>query len=129
MVLNNIDDVFFMQKIQYQFLSSNIICISKLLLSQCSTRVSNEIGAKHPQRARLAILVVIIISISEGMMVGTVTILVRHVWGKLYSNEAEVIRYVTKMIPLLALSNFLDGFQCVLSGSHIFIKTPNRDSC
>jgi MATE family multidrug resistance protein len=58
----------------------------------------------------------IIVAISEGAAVGITTILVRNVWGKLYSNEEEVIRYVAKMMPLLALSDFLDGFQCVLSG-------------
>ena len=64
---------------------------------------------------------VVVVAIAEGAIVGTVTILVRHVWGKLYSNEAEVSRYVAKMMPLLALSDFLDGFQCVLSGTHRFI--------
>ncbi|KAK9276258.1 hypothetical protein L1049_005789 [Liquidambar formosana] len=63
------------------------------------------------------VCVVIVVAISEGAIVGATTILVRHVWGKLYSNEEEVIRYVDKMMPLLALSNFLDGFQCVLSGA------------
>lgn len=58
----------------------------------------------------------IIIAITEGATVGVTTVLVRHVWGKVYSNETEVIKYVAKMMPLLALSDFLDGFQCVLSG-------------
>lgn len=60
----------------------------------------------------------IVIAIVEGTTVGLVTILVRNVWGRLYSNEDEVIKYVAKMMPLLALSDFLDGFQCVLSGSY-----------
>lgn len=58
----------------------------------------------------------IIIALSEGTVVGISTILVRREWGKLYSNEEEVIKYVANMMPLLALSDFLDGFQCVLSG-------------
>lgn len=86
-------------------------------LSHCiSTRVSNELGAGHPQGARLALCVMIIIALSEGTVVGISTILVRREWGKLYSNEEEVIKYVANMMPLLALSDFLDGFQCVLSG-------------
>jgi MATE family multidrug resistance protein len=60
----------------------------------------------------------IIIALSEGAAVGITTILVRQVWGNLYSNEEEVITYVANMMPLLALSDFLDGFQCVLSGPH-----------
>ncbi|KAL0372673.1 UNVERIFIED_CONTAM: protein DETOXIFICATION 16 [Sesamum calycinum] len=82
-----------------------------------STRVSNELGAGNPQRARLAVCVAAAIATSEGVIVGTTTILVRHIWGRLYSNEDEVIKYVAKIMPLLALSDFLDGFQCVLSGA------------
>ncbi|WMV22847.1 hypothetical protein MTR67_016232 [Solanum verrucosum] len=82
-----------------------------------STRVSNELGAGRPQGARLALHVVVIVAISVGLIIASTTILVRFVWGKLYSNEEEVIKYVAKILPLLALSDFLDGFQCVLSGA------------
>ncbi|KAK3004058.1 hypothetical protein RJ639_019310 [Escallonia herrerae] len=50
-------------------------------------RVSNELDAGRPEGARLAVCVVVVIAILEGTIVGTTTILVRHVWGKLYSNE------------------------------------------
>lgn len=89
-----------------------------LICDNCSTRVSNELGAGRPQGARLAVSVMVIIAILEGILVAIITILVRRVWGKLYSNEQEVIQYVAQMMPLLALSDFLDGFQCVLSGSN-----------
>ncbi|GFP84707.1 mate efflux family protein dtx1 [Phtheirospermum japonicum] len=82
-----------------------------------STRVSNELGAGNAQRARLAVYVAAAIATTVGLIIGTVTILVRHVWGKVFNNDDEVIRYVAKIIPLLALSDFLDGFQCVLSGA------------
>ncbi|XP_031265320.1 protein DETOXIFICATION 16-like isoform X2 [Pistacia vera] len=94
-----------------------VYMISVGLGGAISTRVSNELGAGNSQGARLALRVMIIIAITEGATVGITTILVRHVWGKVYSNEAEVIKYVAKMMPLLALSDFLDGFQCVLSGA------------
>ncbi|KAA8532617.1 hypothetical protein F0562_032567 [Nyssa sinensis] len=94
-----------------------VYMISVGLGGAISTRVSNELGAGNPEGARLALCVVVMVAISEGAIVGASTILVRHVWGKLYSNEEEVIRYVAKMMPLLALSDFLDGFQCVLSGA------------
>ena len=51
-------------------------------------------------------------------MVAAITILVRHVWGRLYSDEDEVVNYVAKLMLLLAISDFLDGFQCVLSGNN-----------
>ncbi|KAL5972846.1 hypothetical protein ACLOJK_039652 [Asimina triloba] len=31
-------------------------------------------------------------------------------------NEEEVVKYVARMLPVLATSNFLDGVQCLLSG-------------
>ncbi|XP_028122093.1 protein DETOXIFICATION 16-like isoform X2 [Camellia sinensis] len=94
-----------------------VYMISVGLGGAISTRVSNELGAGCPQGARLAVCVVVVVAILEGTIVGTTTILVRHVWGKLFSNEEEVIRYIARMMPLLALSDFLDGFQCVLSGA------------
>ncbi|XP_062109982.1 protein DETOXIFICATION 17-like [Humulus lupulus] len=94
-----------------------VYMISVGLGGTISTRVSNELGAGQPQRARLALLVAIVVALSEGVCVGIVTILASPIWGKLFSNEKEVIQYVAKIMPLLALSDFLDGFQCVLSGA------------
>ncbi|PKI69401.1 hypothetical protein CRG98_010199 [Punica granatum] len=94
-----------------------VYMISVGLGGAISTRVSNELGAGRAKGARLALLVMVSIALTEGVIVGVTTILVRHVWGRLYSSEGEVIKYVAKMMPLLALSVFLDGFQCVLSGA------------
>ncbi|KAH6763068.1 MATE efflux family protein [Perilla frutescens var. hirtella] len=94
-----------------------VYMISVGLGGAVSTRVSNELGAGNAQGARLAVCAAAVIAASEGVIIGTGTILVRNVWGKLYSNEEEVIEYVAKILPLLALSDFLDGFQCVLSGA------------
>lgn len=81
-----------------------------------STRVSNELGAGRPQAARLAVRVVLALAVTEALVVGTTMVLVRGLWGYAYSNETEVVTYVGLMLPILALSNFLDGIQCVLSG-------------
>ncbi|KAI3856680.1 hypothetical protein MKX03_026805 [Papaver bracteatum] len=82
-----------------------------------STRVSNELGAGHPQAARLAVQVVFVVAVTEGILVGTIMILVRHIWGNAYSNEKEVVNYVAFMMPILAVSNFFDGLQAILSGT------------
>ncbi|KAI3942948.1 hypothetical protein MKW98_005460 [Papaver atlanticum] len=82
-----------------------------------STRVSNELGAGHPQAARLAVQVVFVVAVTEGILIGTIMILVRHIWGNAYSNEKEVVNYVAFMMPILAVSNFFDGLQAVLSGT------------
>ncbi|KAE9594319.1 putative multi antimicrobial extrusion protein [Lupinus albus] len=82
-----------------------------------STRVSNELGAGHPQVARLAVRVVFALVFVEAIVIGVVTILIRNIWGYAYSNEVEVVKHVAEMMPILAVSNFLDGFQGVLSGT------------
>ncbi|TKY61034.1 MATE efflux family protein 6 [Spatholobus suberectus] len=43
-------------------------------------------------------------------------ILLRNIWGHVYSNDKEVIRYLSVMMPILAISSFLDGIQSALSG-------------
>lgn len=85
-----------------------------------STRVSNELGAGHPEAARLAVRVVFVMALTEGILVGSVLILIRNIWGYAYSSEIEVVKYVAIMMPILAISNFLDGLQCVLSGFSAF---------
>ncbi|XP_057420421.1 protein DETOXIFICATION 16-like isoform X2 [Lotus japonicus] len=82
-----------------------------------STRISNELGGGHPLAANLAVYIVLVLALIEGSLVGTVMILMRYIWAYAYSNEAEVVEYVAIMLPILAVSNFLDGFQCVLSGT------------
>ncbi|XP_060670533.1 protein DETOXIFICATION 16-like [Ziziphus jujuba] len=80
-------------------------------------RVSNELGAGHPDAARLAVHVVLVVAITEGLLVGLVLILIQNIWGYAFSNELEVIKYVAIMMLILAVSNILDGLQCVLSGN------------
>lgn len=53
-------------------------------------------------------------------MVSLILILVRNVWGHLYTNEKEVVRYLAAIMPMLALFNFMDGLQGVLSGMIFF---------
>ncbi|EMS66052.1 MATE efflux family protein 7 [Triticum urartu] len=81
-----------------------------------SIRVSNELGAGNPQAARLSVLISGIMCLVEGLLVVIITVSVRDVWGYLYSNEEEIVKYVSIMMPILATSNFMDGIQCTLSG-------------
>ncbi|KAF5208095.1 Detoxification-like protein [Thalictrum thalictroides] len=96
---------------------SMIFMIPLGLSSAVSTRVSNELGAGRPQAARLSVCVTIFMFMILGLVVGSVMILVRREWGKCYSNEEEVVKYVATMVPILAASYLLDGIQSVLSGT------------
>ncbi|PKA63496.1 MATE efflux family protein 9 [Apostasia shenzhenica] len=85
--------------------------------SAVSIRVSNELGAGNSSTAHLSIRAVFLIVVIEGLTVAITTILVRDYLGYLFSNEEEVVRYVSAMMPVLATSNFFDGIQCSLSGT------------
>uniref|UniRef100_A0A7N0VBY9 Protein DETOXIFICATION n=1 Tax=Kalanchoe fedtschenkoi TaxID=63787 RepID=A0A7N0VBY9_KALFE len=101
------------------------ICLSSIstlysipygLGAAASTRVSNELGAGNPAAARLAVRAVVCLAVTETLIVSSTLLACRHVFGYLYSNEKEVIDYVTSMTPLICLSVIMDSIQGVLSG-------------
>ncbi|EOX99966.1 MATE efflux family protein isoform 1 [Theobroma cacao] len=81
-----------------------------------STRVSNELGAGNPQAARVAVYAGMFLAVLETLVVSGTLFASRHVFGYVYSNEKEVVDYVTTMAPLVCVSVILDSLQGVLSG-------------
>ncbi|GFZ15946.1 MATE efflux family protein [Actinidia rufa] len=81
-----------------------------------STRVSNELGAGNPQGARVAVFAVMFLAITETTIVSATLFACRRVFGYTFSNEKEVVDYVTAMAPLVCLSVIMDSLQGVLSG-------------
>lgn len=78
--------------------------------------MSNELGAGNAQAARVAVYAVMLIAVTETSIVSAVLFATRKVFGYTFSNEKEVVDYVTKMAPLVCLSVILDTFQGVLAG-------------
>ncbi|KAJ0985735.1 hypothetical protein J5N97_004091 [Dioscorea zingiberensis] len=81
-----------------------------------STRISNELGAGNSNAARLAVRVAMLITVTEAVAVSGTVFALRRTLGYAYSNEKEVIDYVTRMTPLLCISVIMDSLQGVLSG-------------
>ncbi|XP_052200270.1 protein DETOXIFICATION 12-like isoform X1 [Diospyros lotus] len=81
-----------------------------------STRISNELGAGYPQRARVAVFAVLFLAVAEATVVITTLFATRRVFGYTFSSEKEVVDYVTDMAPLVCLSVMMDSLQGVLSG-------------
>ncbi|KAJ1377188.1 Multi antimicrobial extrusion protein [Sesbania bispinosa] len=81
-----------------------------------STRVSNELGAGNPYAARVAVLAGMSLAVIETSIVSATLFACRHVFGYIFSNEKEVVDYVTVMAPLVCLSVILDSIQGVLAG-------------
>ena len=86
-----------------------------------STRVANELGAGNPWAARAVVSAALALTFSMAMFVACFLLLVRNVWGHVYSNEEEVIDSVKGLIPLLALSTTVDSLQAVLSGIYRYV--------
>lgn len=81
-----------------------------------STRVSNELGAGNPQAARIATCAVMFIAVLETSIVSATLFISRRIFGYTFSNEKEVVYYVTDMAPLVCLNVIMDSLQGTLSG-------------
>ncbi|KAK7280398.1 hypothetical protein RJT34_25462 [Clitoria ternatea] len=81
-----------------------------------STRVSNELGAGNPRAARVAVLATMSLAVMEASVVSATLFACRYVFGYVFSNEKEVVDYVTLMAPLVCISVILDSIQGVLPG-------------
>ncbi|XP_028182249.1 protein DETOXIFICATION 12-like isoform X1 [Glycine soja] len=81
-----------------------------------STRVSNELGAGNSHAARVAVLAAMSLAVIETSIVSATLFACRNVFGYIFSNEKEVVDYVTAMAPLVCISVILDSIQGVLTG-------------
>ncbi|KAK8299840.1 hypothetical protein V6Z12_D05G348000 [Gossypium hirsutum] len=95
---------------------STLFPIPEGIGAAASTRVSNELGAGNPCSARIVVFTALLIALLESVTVGAALFFSRHVFGYVFSNDKEVIDYVTNRAPLLSLSVVLDSLQVVLSG-------------
>lgn len=64
----------------------------------------------------LAARVVVCMTLSQGVVLATIMILLRSIWGYAYSSEKQVVAYIARMIPILAVSFIVDGINGSLSG-------------
>ncbi|KAH9650475.1 protein DETOXIFICATION 12 [Citrus sinensis] len=81
-----------------------------------AARVSNELGAGNVQRARVAVYAVVFMAVMETIIVSASLFASRHVFGYVFSNEGQVVDYVTTMAPLVCLSVIMDSLQGLFSG-------------
>ncbi|KAJ4709827.1 Protein DETOXIFICATION [Melia azedarach] len=86
------------------------------LAAAASTRVSNALGAGNPQAAQVSVRAAMFLTVLETVSVSSILYASRHVFGYVFSNEKEVVDYVTDMAPLICLCAMLNGLQVVLSG-------------
>ena len=68
------------------------------------------------QKARVAVYAVIFMAVTETIVVSATLFASRHAFGYVFSNEGQVVDYVTTMAPLVCLSVIMDSLQGVFSG-------------
>lgn len=95
--------------------SDNVLSCGALV---CSIRVSNELGASRPAAAKMAMKVVLGLSIFDGCLLSVILILLRNLWGQAYTNSPEVLAYVAEVTPFIALLLLMDPISAVLSGNN-----------
>ncbi|XP_028792993.1 protein DETOXIFICATION 18 [Neltuma alba] len=86
------------------------------LSAAASTRVSNELGADNPERAKHAMGVTLKLSIFLSLCAVVALSLGHGLWIELFSSSSVIKQEFASMAPLLAISILLDSVQGILSG-------------
>ncbi|KAL7090252.1 hypothetical protein ACP275_12G028900 [Erythranthe tilingii] len=81
-----------------------------------STRVSNELGAGNAGSARFVVRVVMFLAVTETVTISIFLFCFRHILGRAFSSEKQVIKYIAVMTPLMCVSTITDSLQAAISG-------------
>lgn len=68
-----------------------------------STRVGNELGANHPDRARVSALVSIFLAGLMGFCAMSFAIAVKDVWAHMFTSDANILKLTSTVLPILGL--------------------------
>ena len=79
-------------------------------------RVSNELGADNPDRAKHATGVTLKLTVLLALCIVIALLLGHNLWSQLFSSSSEIKQEFASMTPLLATSILLDFVQSALSG-------------
>ncbi|KAK8261281.1 hypothetical protein V6Z12_D13G176200 [Gossypium hirsutum] len=86
------------------------------LSAAASTRVSNELGAEKPEKAKKAMAVTLQLVVLLALIVILALVFGHDTWAGFFSDSPSIIEDFATMTPFLAISIAVDSFQSVLSG-------------
>ncbi|PPR93305.1 hypothetical protein GOBAR_AA27367 [Gossypium barbadense] len=86
------------------------------LSAAASTRVSNELGAENPRKAKTAMAVSLKLSILLALIVVVALAFGHNIWAAFFTNTASIINQFASITPFLLISISIDSFQGILSG-------------
>ncbi|KAF6157911.1 hypothetical protein GIB67_015227 [Kingdonia uniflora] len=68
-----------------------------------STRVGNELGANRPSKARISMIVSLVCAVGIGLGAMTFATLMRHQWGRFFTNDPEILELTALALPIIGL--------------------------
>uniref|UniRef100_A0A2P2MA55 Protein DETOXIFICATION n=2 Tax=Rhizophora mucronata TaxID=61149 RepID=A0A2P2MA55_RHIMU len=86
------------------------------LSAAVSTRVSNELGAANPDRAKSAMAVTLKLALVLALSIGLAIAFGHNFWAGLFSDNSTITEAFASLTPLLAISITVDAFQTILAG-------------
>ncbi|KAB2032637.1 hypothetical protein ES319_D05G388400v1 [Gossypium barbadense] len=86
------------------------------LSAAASTRVSNELGAENPRKAKTAMAVSLKLSILLALTAVVALAFGHNIWAASFTNTASIINQFASITPFLLISITIDSFQGILSG-------------
>ncbi|KAL0348651.1 UNVERIFIED_CONTAM: protein DETOXIFICATION 55 [Sesamum angustifolium] len=96
--------------------TSLMYTLPSALSASISTRVGNELGAGRPQKARLATAVVIALAFSTSIFGFLLTTLGRGAWGRVFTNDNEVLELTMAVLPIIGLCELANCPQTTCCG-------------
>ncbi|XP_052884761.1 protein DETOXIFICATION 18-like isoform X2 [Gossypium arboreum] len=81
-----------------------------------AARVSNELGAENPRKAKTAMAVSLKLSILLALIVVVALAFGHNIWAAFFTSTASIINQFASITPFLLISISIDSFQGILSG-------------
>lgn len=100
----------------YQNILAMCFMFGSCLRVAAATRVGNELGSRHPNKAKLAADVAPILALGVSLFIGVILLSFPHVWGAIFSGDAQVQNLVAILIPWLVVYVVADGGQSAYTG-------------
>ncbi|KAL6283593.1 hypothetical protein ACE6H2_014522 [Prunus campanulata] len=86
------------------------------LSAAASTRVSNELGAGNPDKAKKAMAMTLKLSMLLALVLVLALAVGHNIWAGFFSDSHIIAEQFASMVPLLVISIIVDSVQGVLSG-------------
>ncbi|KAG8369920.1 hypothetical protein BUALT_Bualt14G0063500 [Buddleja alternifolia] len=96
--------------------TSLLYTLPSALSASISTRVGQELGAGRPQQARLASAVAIALAFFTSLFGFLLTTLGRGAWGRVFTNDNEVLEFTVAVLPIIGLCELANCPQTTCCG-------------